>query len=409
MHILYFHQYFTTPKGETGTRSYEVAKVLVKRGHQVTMICGTGVRLKVAGLQEVRKGEKHGVVDGINVIQFELSYSNRDGFLRRSLAFFKFALRSIGVVFKLKYDLIFATSTPLTASIPGIVAKLSMRGKPFVFEVRDLWPELPKAMGVITNPLVLMAMSTLEWMSYRCADRCIGLAPGIVEGIRKRGSKSLQVEMIPNGCDLDLFRPDVEPGAIPGVNEGDFVALFTGAHGLANGLDAVLDVAAKLKEVKRSDIKIVLIGDGSQKDALTKRAKTEELTNCIFIDPMPKDMLPAILTRANVGLMILANVPAFYNGTSPNKFFDYISSGLPVLVNYPGWMSRLIDDQKCGVSVAPLDTMAFVSVLENMADGGIDLGLMGQNARALAETEFSRDKLCQELTSVLESCAENLT
>ena len=402
MHILYFHQYFTTPKGSSGTRSYEVAKALVKRGHEVTMICGTGGHLKVDGLREVKKGERHGVVEGINVIQYELQYSNRDGFLKRSLTFFRFALKCLGVLFQVEYDLIFATSTPLTAAIPGIVAKFSMRGKPFVFEVRDLWPELPKAMGVISNPVVLMAMSALEWLAYRCADACVGLAPGIVEGIRKRGSKSLRVEMIPNSCDLDLFKPDIEPDTIPGIKDGDFVALFTGAHGLANGLGAVLDVAAQLKELERNDIKIVFIGDGSQKDELTQRAEREGLTNCLFLDPVPKDTLPPLMARANVGLMILSNIPAFYNGTSPNKFFDYISSGLPVIVNYPGWVSHLLAEEECGVSVEPSDSVAFANQLINMADGQLDLVSMGRNSRALAEKEFNRNKLCNALVSSLE-------
>jgi glycosyltransferase involved in cell wall biosynthesis len=341
MHIIYFHQYFSTPAGSTGTRSYEIARALVKRGPQVTMVCGSGGHIKVDGLERVRDGELRGTVAGIDVIQFDLPYSNRDGFIKRSITFFRFAWRCVGVVFKAKYDLIFATSTPLTASIPGIVAKLTMRGKPFVFEVRDLWPELPKAMGVIRNPIVLAAMSVLEFVSYRCADACVGLAPGIVEGIRKRGAKSLRVEMIPNSCDLSLFRPELKPDPIDGVNDSDFVAVFTGAHGLANGLGSVLDMAAKLLELGREDIKIVLIGDGSQKDGLMQRAESEGLRNCVFADPIPKARLPFSMARANVGMMVLENVSAFYNGTSPNKFFDYISSGMPVVVNYPGWVARM--------------------------------------------------------------------
>lgn len=402
MHILYFHQYFSTPSGAAGTRSYEAAKALIARGHRVTMVCGAGMHLKVDGLQQVRKGERHGIVDGINVIQFELPYSNRDGFLRRSWTFLWFALRSVGVLFKVEYDLVFATSTPLTAAIPGIAAKLSMRGKPFVFEVRDLWPELPKAMGVIRNPIVLMAMSCLEWLAYRSADLCVGLAPGIVEGIRKRGSKSLPVEMIPNSCDLELFRPDVAAAEMDGIEVGQFVALFTGAHGIANGLDAALDVAAELKKRRRDDIRLVFVGDGNRKDALVERAKACGMDNCVFLDPIPKAMLPRIMARANVGLMILDDVPAFYNGTSPNKFFDYISSGLPVLINYPGWLAELVVESECGVSVVPGDASVFADALIEMADHRVDLTLMGGQARLLAETRFSRDVSSSQLIALLE-------
>ncbi|MFW2124747.1 glycosyltransferase, partial [Acinetobacter ursingii] len=130
--------------------------------------------------------------------------------------------------------------------IPGIFAKW-LRRKTFVFEVRDLWPELPKAMGVIKNPIILMMMSMLEWLSYHSADRLIGLSPGIVDGIIGRGIQPERVASIPNGCDLDIFDQPIEVWRPEGVNRGDLMAIFTGTHGLANGLDAVIAVASELK------------------------------------------------------------------------------------------------------------------------------------------------------------------
>ncbi len=161
-----------------------------------------------------------------------------------------------------EYDLVFATTTPLTAGIPGIFARW-LRGKAFVFEVRDLWPELPKAMGVITNPVVLGMMSVLEWLSYRSAHRLIGLSPGIVEGIERLGVPAHLVEMVPNGCDLDIFASDSEPWRPERVKADDLLAVFAGTHGVANGLDAVLNAAAELKKRGRDDIKLLLVGQGS--------------------------------------------------------------------------------------------------------------------------------------------------
>ncbi len=366
MKVLYFHQHFTTPRGASGTRSYEFARHLIGEGHEVTMVCGSSSKADTGLTGPFRRGRREGGVEGIRVIELEVPYSNYDGFVKRAWAFLRFALRSIGIALREEYDVVFATSTPLTAGIPGIAARW-LRRKPFVFEVRDLWPELPKAMGVITNPVVLTLMSWLEWASYHSAHRLIGLSPGIVEGIVRRGIDEDRVTMIPNGCDLELFDPKrYDRGAvdIPGVGPDDFVAAFTGAHGIANGLDAVLDAAAVLKDRGRNDIKIVFIGDGKLKPRLVARATEDGLDNCIFLDPVPKEELARMMVRVDVGLMILDNVPAFYRGTSPNKFFDYIASGTPVLNNYPGWLAQLIEEHRCGVAVEPGDALAFAECLE---------------------------------------------
>ena len=405
MRVLYFHQYFSTPSGSTGTRSYEMAQSLITRGHEVTVVCGSG-RMSSTGLAgKPVKGTRRGKVDGIDIIELDLPYSNYDSFLKRSWIFLLFAWQSIGLALSLKYDLLFATSTPLTAGIPGIFATL-LRRKPFVFEVRDLWPELPREMGVITNPVILWAMGVLEWMSYHSARGCIGLSPGIVQGITRRGISPDRVAMVPNGCDLEMFNPLFGDVLRPdGVGEGDFVAVFTGAHGIANGLDAVLDVAKVLTERRRSDIRLVFIGDGKLKPALVARAEREGLVNCLFIDSVSKLKLTAYLRGADAGLMLLANVPAFYYGTSPNKFFDYIAIGLPVLNNYPGWLAGMIKDNNCGLAIEPDNPIAFADALEKMADNPLLRKEMSSNARNFAVKEFDRAKLGNNFVNFLERMA----
>lgn len=405
MRILYFHQHFGTPQGSTGTRSYEFAKALVARGHRVTMVCGA---FTLNGLSLPFDEERHwsrGDVEGIDVIALPLPYSNRDGLVKRALVFLKFAWRSTLLALKEDYDVLFATSTPLTAGIPGIVMKLLGRGKPFVFEVRDLWPELPRALGM-KNPFALAGMSVLEWLSYRLSDACVGLSPGIVEGIRRRSRKDLPIAMIPNGCDLDLFHPSMRRELnLPGVGPGDFVAGFTGAHGIANGLDAVLDAGAELKRRGRKDIKIVLIGDGNQKDRLKKRSLSEGIDNVLFFPPVKKTEMARITASFDCGLMILANVEAFYYGTSPNKFFDYISAGIPVVNNYPGWLADLIGQNGCGIAVPPESASAFADALCLMADDPARRGQMGQAGRRLAEREFNRAALADQFCRFLEMAA----
>ena len=395
MNILYFHQHFSTPSGSTGIRSYEMAQRLLKHNHQVTMVCGSYGGGETGLTTEFVKGRREGVVDGINIIEFDLAYSNTDGLLKRAGTFLKFAIKSIGIALTHKYDVVFATTTPLTAGIPGIFARW-LRGKPFVFEVRDLWPELPKEMGVITNPLVLAAMSALEWCSYHSAHRCIGLSPGIVEGIKKPGVKASKVEIVPNGCDLTIFADEVNDWRPDGVTDTDLMAVFTGTHGQANGLDAALNAAVELKKRGRDDIKLVLVGQGKLKESLQERAKQEGLDNVIFHPPVNKSKLAELMKGADIGLQLLANIPAFYYGTSPNKFFDYISAGLPVLNNYPGWLAGMINENDCGYAIEPDNAPAFADALEDAANKKELLPEMGERAQVLAKRDFNRHNLADK-------------
>jgi glycosyltransferase involved in cell wall biosynthesis len=348
-----------------------------------------------------------GDVHGIRVIEVDLAYSNHDSLLKRSWIFFRFALVSIRLALTERYDLLFATSTPLTVALPGIVAKVLKR-RTFIFEVRDLWPELPRAMGVIRNRGLLLALTLLEWLAYRLADSCIGLSPGIVEGIRKRSPKGRPIAMIPNGADLDIFSPDKSHQMnVEGIKPDDFVAVFCGAHGIANGLDAVLDAAAVLKSRHENSIKLLFVGDGKLKPALQERARDTELDNCLFLDSIPKHDLAELLASADVGLMILANCPAFYYGTSPNKFFDYISSGLPILNNYPGWLASLIAEHECGAVVDPGDAEAFADALTAMRNAPGQLQQMRENARQLAEQSFSRATLASQFVDFLEDTSDS--
>jgi glycosyltransferase involved in cell wall biosynthesis len=392
MKILYFHQHFSTPSGAAGTRSYEMARRLIADGHEVTMICGSYTNGKTGLTEEFRSGKRSGNVDGIKVIEFDLSSGNIDGFIKRSFIFILFALRSMGYALREPTDLVFAMTTPLTAGIPGMAAKW-LRGKPFVFEVGDLWPELPKAMGVITNPFVLGALSFLEWASYKSADQLIGLSPGIVEGIKRRGISGDIVGLSPNGCDVELFGSDVPPWRPKEVAQDDFLAIFTGTHGIANGLHTVIDAAAELKRRGVKNIKLLLVGDGKEKPGLVQRVSDEALADyVIFLDPVPKTQLVGLMKSADLGLQILANVPAFYYGTSPNKFFDYLSASLPVLTNYPGWVADLVTKHECGVAIQQDDASGFADALIAMAQE-TDAAMESRktNARALAIQEFSRD------------------
>lgn len=395
MKLLYVHQHFSTPLGSAGTRSYENARRMVADGHKVLMVCGSYGAGNTGLYGKFMRGQRRGIVDGIEVIEFDLAYKNRDGFARRIVIFARFAIQSTIVAIVEKYDVIVATSTPLTAALPGLAARW-LRRKPFVFEVRDLWPELPRAMGIVKNRVVLAALSAFERCAYRSAHRLIGLAPGIVDGIASHNVSRNRIALVPNGCDLEMFAPDDITETPSGINNRALRAIFCGTHGLANGLNAVLDAAGELMHRNRHDIEFVLVGDGACKAQLQARAVAEMLTNVTFLNPIGKRELVSLLSTADVGLQILADIPAFYYGTSPNKFFDYLAAGLPTLNNYPGWVASMINENHCGWTVAPGNASAFADALSDAADNRDETRAMGHRALELARRSFDRDKLATE-------------
>lgn len=397
--ILYIHQYFGTPQGALGTRSYEIARRLIRRGHAVTMVTAVDARRGELLTGPFRRGLRRGVVDGIDLVEVDLTYSNHMGLMRRSWVFARYAIRSVRLSLSESYDVVYATSTPLTAALPGIAARW-LRRKPFVFEVRDLWPEAPRALGVLRSPLLVAGLTLLERLAYRSANTAVGLAPGIVDGIRRHAPKRLPVILAPNACDLDLFGPQVLPWRPKDVGPQELLAVFPGAHGPANGLDALLDVAVRLQH--RRDIRIVLVGDGKAKGSLMDRARREGLANVVFLEPMPKARLAGLMSGADVGLQVLANVPAFYFGTSPNKFFDFLAAGLPVVTNYPGWVAELVAKHDCGIAVPPDEPDAFARALMALADDRAAAARMGTNARSLGETQFSRDGIVGSVVNAIE-------
>lgn len=399
MRVLYIHQHFGTRDGAGGTRSYAFAKKLIERGYNVTMLCGSFAHAKTGLSMPFQDNIRRGQVEGIDVIEIYAPYSNKLNFFQRIKQFLYFAYKASYLVLKLEYDLIYATTTPLTVAFPALCAKF-LRKKSYIFEVRDLWPELPKAMGIIKNRLLIFLLGFLEKIAYQKALCCVALSPGIAEGIAKKVSDPSKIFYIPNGCDINDFS-EGEKSLLKGFKPTDFICIFTGAHGPANGLDAVLDAAFFLKH-QNKHIKFLFVGAGKCKAALIERARIEQLDNCIFWDPVPKNKIPSLLKSVDMGLMVLKNIPAFYFGTSPNKFFDYLVAELPVFNNYPGWLKNLIEEHSCGVCVPPDDPQAFAKALLEIEGDRARLNNMRRNALLLAKTMFDRDHLSEQFIAVIE-------
>ncbi len=399
MKILYLHQYFTFPSGASGKRSYEFAKELIDHGHQVTMLCAT----TDTGDTRIEKKEKKTVyrekVDGIDIVEIDLAYSNSDGFYKRVYKFIKFSFIASKFSLKENYDIAYATSTPLTIAIPALLARV-FRSKPYLFEVRDLWPETPIAMKILNNPVLIALARLLEKLSYFFSKEIIALSPGMEEGVKKISKR--RTSLIPNGCDNELFIPmENKDKSLFKCDADDFVCVSTGVHRKANGLDFIIKVA---KEASYMDpkIKFVLIGHGSEKNRLVTEAKKLNLSNIIFLDPIAKKQLATVLPNADIGLMILEDIKEFQYGTSPNKFFDYLSSGLRVVVNHKGWVQNLVIENKCGYADGSYDASKFLKLLIDIKTDKNIQTKMARNSRKLAERSFDRKDLAKKFRSCIE-------
>ncbi len=399
MRIIYLHQYFTTPERVGGIRSYEMARRLVAAGHEVHMITSSNAPTTETDWYQTEEA-------GIHVHWLPVPYSNRQSTLERIKVFLRFAYGSLRKAASLEGDVIFATSTPLTIAIPGLYA--SWRKKvPLVFEVRDLWPEAPVQMGVLTAGPLVAAAKRLERAAYRRSSHVVALSPGMKAGVVAEGVPEEQVTVIPNASDLDLFRPDLDGSSFRkefGL-EGKTVFIYFGTMGPANGLGFVLDGAAELKKRGRDDVAIILHGDGKERDMLEARKKTEGLDNVVFSSwDKHRDDIARLVASADVAMTIYKNVPVLYT-CSPNKMFDSFSAGKPVLTNMPGWLGGLVEQNRAGVFVEPDNAAAFADKAEYLADHPEVRREFGKNARKLAEADFSRDKLAQKLERILAQAA----
>ena len=252
-----------------------------------------------------------------------------------------------------RVDVFYGSSPHLLAALVGLVMA-RLRRVPFVLEIRDVWPKVLADMGGMspTSP-VYRILEFLESVLYRHADRIVILAEGVRSHVVERGVDPDRIAFIPNAADAGDFMPTA-PREVLRDRYGftGVVAVYAGAHGPANGLDLLLDAAAEAA-ASHPELLVVLVGGGTAKDALVERAHGEGLTNVRFMDPIPKSEIPDLLAAADIGVHCLADVEMFRTGVSPNKLFDYMAAGLPVVTNTPGETSEFVEASDGGLAADP--------------------------------------------------------
>ena len=403
MRITYLHQYFNTPAMPGGTRSYEFGRRLVSMGHEVNMV--TSFR-GTSYCREWFESEEA----GMRVHWLPIPYSNRMSHQYRIRAFLGFAYLSAFKAASFKADVIFATSTPLTIALPAVHAAKRQK-VPMVFEVRDLWPEMPIAMGALPNPVLRSAARYLEKWAYRHSSAIVALSQGIKSGIVKSGFSDERIGVIPNGSDNAEFAHNEEAGRkFRGSRlwlQDKPLLLYSGTFGKINGASYAVDLAVVLQQLK-SDIRILLIGDGAEREMITDAAvKRGVLGKNFFLEPQitKKEVLGA-LSAATTAANFVIDLPEARKN-SANKFFDTLAAGKPIFLNHGGWMHDLVLLHKCGFCMWRKPMSEVAAELHSALHDSAWLAQAGAAARKLAEKYFDRDILACQFEQLLVAATRN--
>jgi glycosyltransferase involved in cell wall biosynthesis len=401
MHILLIHQAFVSLDEPGGTRHYELARCLAEQGHQVTVIASPVSYLTGrAGETVSATVDRLGKDGSLTILRAPVYAALHRSFVHRVLAFFSFMISSFEIGLKVRrVDLVWGTSPPIFQGVTAwLLARL--RRVSFLFEVRDLWPDFAIQVGVLRNPLLIRASEWLERFLYRRADRVVVNSPGFVAHVERRGAR--KVDLVPNGSDVQMFDPS-DRGAefrLAHALEGKYVALYAGAHGMSNDLDVVLQAARLLLD--RPEIAVVLLGDGKEKPALVEQAAAMGLTNLHFLPPVPKSGMREALAAADACIAILKPIP-MYATVYPNKVFDYMAAGRPVILAIDGVIREVVEKAWAGIFVPPGDPFALAEAIRSLADHRERGKAMGESGRRCVKERFDRVELAARLTSIMES------
>jgi glycosyltransferase involved in cell wall biosynthesis len=405
MNILYLSQYFPPEAGATQTRAYEMARNWVRLGHKVTML--TEVPNHPAGIiPPAYRGKlvERADLEGIDVIRVWVKASPVKDFRNRMLFYLSYMLNATLAGLLLargRYDLIYATSPPLF--VGGAALALSyLRRIPLAFEVRDLWPESAVALGEISNRRAIAWATRLEEACYKRARKIIVVTQGIQARLVERGVPPEKLAIIPNGANTDLFqfRPEDRERIRADLGLGEkFVAIYAGIHGIAQGLETVVEAARLLRE--RPNIHLVLVGDGPRKEAVAELAAGYALPNLTLLPHQAREEIPGYLSAADVALIPLRDIPLFH-GARPSKMFDAWACGRPLLLSIEGEARQVMEEANGGLFVTPENPTEMAKAIEELQSAPAKLVEMGSNGRAFTQAHYSRRTLAEELIALLE-------
>ena len=400
LHVLLIHQAFSGPEDPGGTRHYELGQGLVAMGHRMTVV--TSRYNYLTGQTRTQPATV-----GIEVRIAASLPDRRRSYVHRILAFVTFAASSVisGLLVP-SIDVVVGTSpSPFQAISAWMVAVL--RRRPFVLEIRDLWPEFPIELGVLKNRFLISLARMMERFLYRRADHIVVNSPAYREYLLARGIPCAKVSVVSNGVDVSQFDPELSGEHFRrehGLN-GEFVVMYAGAVGLANDLECLLRAASRLRT--EPGILFVIVGDGRELSRLQIECKAGNVNNVRFVPAQPKHRMPEVLAAADICVATLKKIPMFRT-TYPNKVFDYMAAGRPTVLAIDGAIRKVVEASGGGLFAKPGDDEALAQAIKKLRKESILRRQMGRSARAYVTEHFSREMQAQRFADVLTAvCADS--
>ncbi|MEX1121348.1 MAG: glycosyltransferase family 4 protein [Balneolales bacterium] len=396
MRILYFYQYFSTPRGSWGTRVYDFAKEWVEAGHKVTVV--TSIYSK-SDLKATKFIERQNI-EGIDLIVLNIGIDNRQNPLKRIWTFLQYSFMSAYYALREPADVVISSSGPITVGVSGLLARYFRRRK-FVFEVRDLWPDTAIVMGFIKKKWMQKLMYAFEGFCYRSAHLIVTLSPGMRENILKRYGK-LNIESVTNAANLELFGNPNQKQLPTGVERGNY-AIYTGNIGKVNNSELLFKTACILRDRGEDNLKIIMIGDGQQKEELIKKVEQENLGNWLQIrNLISKEDLVPMVQQSLASLIPLASTPLL-DTSSPNKLFESLAAGVPVVQTTNGWIRDFLVEYNCGITIDSTQPEQLADELIKLKSDTDTWKEMSRNASKAAHTLFDKTNLANKMLEAIES------
>ena len=403
MKIIYLHQYFKFPNESGGTRSFDLATGFLDSGHHVEMLTSTS-NIEYKKKKRWTKINKNGLV----VHYVYLPYANEMSYIRRSIVFFKFLWLSTFKLLSLKGDLVLTTSTPLTVGIPALIKKWFHK-TPFIFEIRDVWPEVVIAIGAVKNKIIQRLLYFLENLIYKNASAIVPLSIDMKNSITSRypNLASIPIQVIENISEIDRFQNSVNAnnsvlkekiGFCP-----RFTILYAGTFGRVNGLDYVVNLASKLIDLDPS-IVFVMLGDGSEKEAVLQKAVDKNLLNknIYILDSVAKKDLSQLYYECDMGSSFVIPIKELW-ANSANKFFDTLAAGKPILINHDGWQKELIEMENIGYVLPTVIDHNAAKKFELYTKDEALISEQKNNGLNIAKANFSKDVAVKKYNNLFEN------